>query len=164
MTSTSFKFSELCSHGNFDGKIEPCEQMNWWPEATNIGHDVWFGSGVFMPGAKPVSIGTGAVVGAKSVLTKDVPAYAVVAGNPAKVVRMRFSDEIIADLLQSQWWEYDLNLFYAKSGVKIPVGDVKGFLSFLRDYKELLEKCKMNTKMQLASCDGKNITIKDIKI
>ena len=159
MTSTSFMFGELCSYGNFDGKIEPCEQMSWWPQHSQIGHDVWFGTGVFLPGAKPVNIGTGAVIGGKSVVTKDVPPYAVAAGNPARVVKMRFSDEIIADLLESKWWDYDLNYFYAKTGIKIPISDVKGFLSFLKDYKELLEKHKMNEQLQKATCDGKSLSI-----
>ncbi|MCI7501847.1 MAG: hypothetical protein MSA54_07945, partial [Campylobacter sp.] len=73
MTSTSFMFDDICSFGNFDGRIAPCEPMDWWPAHTKIGHDVWFGTGVFVPGAHEISIGTGAVVAGKAVVTKDIP-------------------------------------------------------------------------------------------
>lgn len=68
-----------------------------------IGHDVWIGrSAIVLPG---VEIGVGAVVGAGAVVTKNVPAYAVVAGNPAHLIRYRFSESVIQRLLNSKWWE-----------------------------------------------------------
>ena len=163
MTSTSFLFDDICSFGNFDGRIAPCKQLDWWPAHTKIGHDVWFGTGVFIPGAHDISIGTGAVVAGKAVVTKDIPAYAIAAGNPAKVVKMRFSDEIIADLLSSKWWEYDLNYFYAKTGIKVPMNDIKAFLSFLAEHKENLENSRFSCAKQVASCDGKNLQIKNLE-
>lgn len=70
---------------------------------TRIGHDVWVGHGaVIMAG---VNIGTGAIIGGNAVVTKDVPPYHIAVGNPARVVRMRFSEEIAADLLDSAWWQ-----------------------------------------------------------
>jgi serine acetyltransferase len=54
------------------------------------------------------NIGYGAVLAAGAVVNKDVPPYAVVVGNPARVVRYRFTEDIIAELLQSRWWENDL--------------------------------------------------------
>lgn len=72
---------------------------------TVVGNDVWFGRDCFiMPGVK---IGDGAIIGAKSVVAKDVPPYAVVCGNPARVVKMRFDSELIAMLLQLKWWDFD---------------------------------------------------------
>jgi virginiamycin A acetyltransferase len=85
-----------------------------WPESVGldgshvsrgdivIGHDVWLGSqSLILSG---VTIGHGAVVAARAVVTKNVPPYAIVAGNPARVVRYRMSEERIAALLRSEWW------------------------------------------------------------
>lgn len=78
------------------------------PEPENlgveIGNDVWIGEAVFINDG--VKIGTGAVVGAHSVVTKDVPPYAIVAGAPAAVLRYRFDEETIEKLLDSKWWEW----------------------------------------------------------
>lgn len=72
---------------------------------VRIGHAVWIGDSVIvLPG---VDIGNGAVIGAGSVVTKSVPPFAVAAGNPAKVLRYRFSDEVIACLQKIQWWHWD---------------------------------------------------------
>ncbi len=54
-----------------------------------------------------VSIGDGAVVGARSLVTSDIPAYAIAVGTPAKVIRHRFTPEIIEELLRLQWWDLD---------------------------------------------------------
>ena len=71
---------------------------------TSIGHDVWIGTHVLIK--QGLKIGTGAVIGMGSVVTKDVLPYAIVAGNPAKEIRKRFDDDTIRDLLESKWWEY----------------------------------------------------------
>jgi acetyltransferase-like isoleucine patch superfamily enzyme/SAM-dependent methyltransferase len=73
---------------------------------TSIGSDVWIGQGVTI--LSGVSIGDGAVIGAGAVVSKDVPPYAVVAGNPGQVVRYRFQSETIAKLLNLKWWNWDL--------------------------------------------------------
>lgn len=69
---------------------------------TNIGHDVWIGQNALV--LSGISIGIGAVIGAGSVVTKNIPPYAIAVGNPAKVIRYRFSPEIIEQLLDSEWW------------------------------------------------------------
>lgn len=90
---------ELTPHKDFKRSTRPVVA-----EVTTIGNDVWIGHGAFvLPG---VTIGDGAVVAAMSVVTKDVPPYAVVAGVPAKVVKMRFTEEQIAALRESRWWEF----------------------------------------------------------
>lgn len=72
------------------------------PRTIKIQNDVWIGHGAFIrPG---VIIGHGAIVAAQSVVTKDVPPYAVVGGNPARVIKYRFASEIIERLLACQWW------------------------------------------------------------
>jgi acetyltransferase-like isoleucine patch superfamily enzyme/SAM-dependent methyltransferase len=73
---------------------------------TSIGNDVWIGQGVTI--LSGVSIGDGAVIGAGAVVSKDVPPYSVVAGNPAQVVRYRFQPETIEKLLKLKWWNWDL--------------------------------------------------------
>lgn len=70
-----------------------------------LGHDVWIGADVTL--AMGIRIGTGAVVAARSVVTRDVPPYAVVAGSPAVIKKQRFPDELAARLLASQWWDLD---------------------------------------------------------
>lgn len=70
-----------------------------------IGSDVWIGSQAFVMGG--VKIGHGAVVGSRSVVTKDVPPYAIVAGVPAKIIKYRFSEDVIERLLEIKWWDFD---------------------------------------------------------
>ena len=72
---------------------------------VQIGHDVWIGHGATV--LSGVSIGTGAVIGARAVVAKDVPPYAVVVGNPAKIINYRFDSEQISILLESKWWCWD---------------------------------------------------------
>jgi acetyltransferase-like isoleucine patch superfamily enzyme len=67
-----------------------------------IGNDVWIGSGATI--FSGVNIGDGAVISAKSVVVKDVPPYAIVGGNPAKVLKLRFTEDQIQRLLQNPWW------------------------------------------------------------
>jgi virginiamycin A acetyltransferase len=75
---------------------------------TVVGHDVWFGyQALVMPGVK---IGSGAVVAAGSVVAADVPPYAIVAGNPAKVVRRRFDDAGVDRLVRAAWWNWPIEL------------------------------------------------------
>ncbi len=83
----------------------PEDQSQAWRGDTNIGHDVWIGyAATFMPG---VTVGNGAIIGAQSVVTKDVPPYTVVAGNPARVLYQRFPDAVVAALQDIAWWHWD---------------------------------------------------------
>jgi virginiamycin A acetyltransferase len=78
-----------------------------WPNKgdTVVGNDVWFGhDALLMPG---VSIGDGAIVATRAVVTRAVPPYAIVGGNPATVLRYRFDHATIARLLQVRWWDWD---------------------------------------------------------
>lgn len=71
---------------------------------TEIGNDVWIGyNATIMPGVK---IGSGAIIASKSVVTNDVPAYAVVGGNPAKIIKQRFDVKTINALLSIAWWDW----------------------------------------------------------
>ncbi|MEM8789186.1 MAG: CatB-related O-acetyltransferase [Pseudomonadota bacterium] len=78
---------------------------------TVIGADVWCGmQALIMPG---LTIGPGAIVAARAVVSQDVPPFAVVAGNPARIVRHRFDDATIAALLDLAWWDWPLNAITA---------------------------------------------------
>ena len=71
---------------------------------TVVGNDVWFGQNVtVMPG---VHIGDGAIIAANSVVTSDIPPYCVAGGNPCRIIRKRFDDELIAYLLELKWWDW----------------------------------------------------------
>lgn len=74
------------------------------PKPTFIGNDVWIGMNVTIPGG--VSIGDGAIIAAHSVVTKNVPPYAIVGGVPAKIIKFRFSKDIISRLEELQWWNF----------------------------------------------------------
>jgi phosphonate metabolism protein (transferase hexapeptide repeat family) len=89
----------------FDGERDEDEFFAWRrAHQVIIGHDVWIGhAAIMLPGRR---IGTGAVIGAGAVLAKDIPAYAVAVGNPARVIRQRFSDNTAAGLQQLAWWDW----------------------------------------------------------
>ena len=71
---------------------------------TIIGNDVWIGfDATIMPGVK---IGDGAIIGSKSIVTKDVGPYSIVGGNPSKLIRKRFTEERIKELLEMKWWDW----------------------------------------------------------
>lgn len=96
---------------------------------TVVGHDVWIGSeAMIMPG---VTIGHGAVIASRAVVTRNVEPYAIVAGNPARPVRKRFSDAAIAMLLDLGWWDWPL----ADIKAAMPLlcsGDVEALGAFAR--------------------------------
>jgi chloramphenicol O-acetyltransferase type B len=85
---------------------------------TSIGNDVWIGAeSMIMPGLK---IADGAVIGARSLLTKNVGPYEIWGGNPAKLIKKRFSDEEIEKLLEIKWWDFSIeqikaNLYLIRS-------------------------------------------------
>lgn len=90
-----------------------------------IGHDTWIGRGVkVLPGVK---IGTGAIVGAYSVISKDVPDFAVVVGNPQEIKRIRFSAEQIGKLMKIAWWNW-------------PREDVLDRLELMKDINKFIKK------------------------
>lgn len=90
--------------------MEPSQgisSFSGWTKPAVIENDVWIGSNAVIK--QGVTIHTGAVVGAGAVVVKDVPAYAIVGGVPAQVIRYRFDDEMINRILETHWWEYPEN-------------------------------------------------------
>lgn len=102
LTSHSFLYStksfQLTPHKHYSPFERPC----------SIGNDVWVGCNATI--LRGVTIGDGAVVGANSLVNKDVPPYAIVAGNPAKVIKFRFPEDIIGELILLKWWDMPLSV------------------------------------------------------
>jgi hypothetical protein len=91
-----------------------------------IGHDVWLGHAVtVMPG---VCIGVGAVVGSGAVVTKDIGPYEIAVGVPARVIRKRFADDVIAQLLRIAWWDWD------RATLEARFDDLRDLPGFLKKY------------------------------
>ncbi len=91
--------------GNWESASEECK----------LGNDIWIGAGVNI--LRGLSIGSGAIIGAGTIVTKDVPPYAVFAGNPGKIIKMRCSDEIIEKMLELEWWNFPSDII--RSNFKI---------------------------------------------
>lgn len=96
---------------------------------TIIGNDVWVGYRVTI--LSGVKIGDGAVIAAGAVVTKDVPPYAIVGGNPAKLIKYRFSPEIIEALLQIQWWNWPVHQIKEATPL-LCSGDIRDFITYAR--------------------------------
>ena len=109
--------------------IERLERTADMFRRVTIGSDVWTGHNVNI--LSGVSVGDGAVIGAGSVVTKDVPPYAIVAGAPAQVRRMRFSEAVIERLLRLKWWELELSEL---SG--LPFRDVERCLDRIEEIRQ----------------------------
>ena len=94
------------SSAYFPGESDDAEFFAWRKSyRIHIGHDVWIGHGaIVLPGR---NIGTGAVIAAGAIVTKDVPAYTIVGGNPARPIKRRFPEDIADRLARLAWWDWD---------------------------------------------------------
>lgn len=118
-----------------------------------IGHDVWIGNDcTIMSG---IHIGNGAVIGAGSVVAKDIPPYAIVVGNPAKIIKYRFSEEIIQKLQELKWWYW-------------PEEKIKTAAQYMSDPMEFIDKyypeCIAPDFNSPISLDLKNLRKNGIKL
>lgn len=100
VSTHSFYLSEAC--GEFVEGFKDYEEDD---VRVKIGNDVWIGGGTVI--LKGVTVGDGAILGAGSVITKDVQPYAIVVGNPQRILRYRFKKEDIEFLLKIKWWDFD---------------------------------------------------------
>jgi virginiamycin A acetyltransferase len=106
---------------------------NYGKSIPTIGNDVWIGMNVtIMSGVK---IGDGAIIGAGTVVTKDVPPYAIFCGNPGQIKKYRFSHDIIEDLLKYPWWNLPDHLI--RNEILPTFHDITSTISILKEIYEL---------------------------
>ncbi|BED87965.1 CatB-related O-acetyltransferase [Pseudoalteromonas sp. MM1] len=97
---------------------------------VKIGSDVWIAAGAVI--TRGVTVGDGAVIGANAVVTKDVPPYAIVAGSPARVIKYRFSQEIIEILLELKWWDWSVDKIQKNYSIISQAPDIEKLKSILK--------------------------------
>ncbi|EGF96259.1 Chloramphenicol acetyltransferase [Brevundimonas diminuta] len=128
--ASSFPFFYMPEVPHFAGAVDAFQKAG----DTVIGNDVWIGSeAIIMPGVK---VGDGAVIGTRALVTRDVEPYAIVGGNPARVIRKRFDDDSVAMLLEMKWWDWD----DARLRQAMPLlcsGDIAALHAFWREWAEV---------------------------
>ena len=97
-----------------------------WREPTELGHDVWVAQNVVI--GQGCKVGTGAVLAAGAIVFRDVPPYAIVGGVPARLIRYRFPEDVRAELLASEWWNYPIEVL-----LTLPTNNIRLFLDQLRE-------------------------------
>ena len=121
---SSFPFDSKVAVEKIFGDVEPLPNVRTNHFQVVVGHDVWIAQGATILGG--VKIASGAVIGAGAVVAKDVPPYAIVVGNPARVLKYRFDEATIKKLFAVKWWNWDLQ----KIADNLPLmNDVEKFLS-----------------------------------
>ena len=121
--ASSFPFFYMPEQPAFAGALDAFAPAG----DTVIGNDVWIGTeAIIMPG---ISVGHGAVIGTRALVTKDVEPYTIVGGNPGKPIRKRFDEEQIAMLLDMAWWDWPEDLLQAAMPL-LCSGDIAGLYRF----------------------------------
>lgn len=119
-----FTTSPITYHKKYKGKFN-LHDIHDEEKSVHIEHDVWIGESVTLK--RGIRVGTGAVIGYGALVTKNVPPYSVVAGVPARIIRYRYSKEIIDQLLDLKWWQYDLSKYNLS-----PTCTIEDFLHLIR--------------------------------
>lgn len=135
---TTNSFIENEDNGTIDNAIVVPKNNLVKPEFETskpviIGNDVWIGlRAIIMPGVK---IGDGAVIATGAIVTKDIPPYAIAAGVPAKIIKYRFSPQIIDELLKLKWWDYPKDFI-----ITLPFDNVEKCIELLKENLHLKAK------------------------
>lgn len=163
LNSASFNFNVIHVRAYLDAyqaknsvTLDPVPVKTPQPHKASItiGHDVWIGADVTIKGG--VNIGNGAVVASNSLVTKDVDAYSMVGGTPAKVIKKRFSDEVAAGLEESKWWTYELGDMFREG---LDLSSPEAFLEKFQTVKTSLSPITVKTFSPLAFIEtGNGIT------
>jgi len=130
----------------FPGEADDAEFFEWRKShRVFIGHDVWIGHGaVILPGR---SVGTGAVIAAGAIVTKDVSAYTIVGGNPARPIKRRFPEDIADRLARLAWWDWDHETLQAS----LPDFRKLGIETFLDKYEGSSEVSSTSSRRSATS-------------
>ena len=135
LSMAAFQWGQSISHWNFEEIDMNNFQNNLKPnyQRTNIGPDVWIGNNAVV--LSGVTVGTGSVVGAASVVTKDIPPYAIVVGNPATIIRYRFDPKTIESLLETKWWLLPMSFLST-----LPFNDVTKSLKMIQNFENIFNE------------------------
>jgi virginiamycin A acetyltransferase len=126
----SFEWARSELLGGRPDMVQPAVPTGPVPD---LEHDVWVGQAALLQ--RGITLRTGCVVAAGAIVTKDVPPYAVVAGSPARVIRLRFPEQIVERLLASRWWEFHPRILF-----DLDIRDPERFLAAVEDDQGRLEK------------------------
>jgi len=121
--------------------------------SIEIGNDVWIGEGALLKAG--VKIGDGAIVATRAIVTRDVPPYAIVGGSPARLIRYRFAEELIARLRATQWWNYGPDILQPLD-VRDPEGFVDRFEQALAEGAKPLDVVPLTGQEIIAAGGGKS--------
>lgn len=125
ISTSPFQFDKTHLVSRWLGNEQQFEPYRQPRTSIVIGHDVWIGQNVII--LNGATIGTGAVVAAGAVVTRDVAPYSIVGGNPARVIRHRFSVDMIERILATEWWRYDASQLSGTrfSDIEAAVGEIE---------------------------------------
>lgn len=132
-------YSKLTTHdflyNDFYG-IKPIDSpaaYNRFSKKTIIGNDVWIGTNSTI--LNGLIIGDGAVIGANTMITKDVPPYSIVVGNPGHIVKMRFEKDLIDELLDLKWWDFPISTI-KDNYQHFTSSDIANTIAYLKTFKK----------------------------
>lgn len=128
VTSHEFLYSDKYDLKPKEAEPSYCQN----PKRTKIGNDVWIGADVIIMNG--VCIGDGAVIGANSTVTKDIPPYAIAVGSPAKVIRYRFEEDVIQKLLKIKWWDLPVDVIKENHAL-FATTDILHFIKEIEKYR-----------------------------